>query len=200
MKKTVLIFGILFYSLIAMGQEERSSNHTIRIGINAKFYNDYYSNLSFHGPSFYTEYSYMINDYFGIAPRVSYEYYRKKELIGFGFEMLSYYSSNTFSSSLKIHPFAKSFDRVSIDLGLLYQHSIITSIYKGSQDVSTDGFVNPSWTYINDFWGILSSASFDIIDLQKINLGLRVDLLSQFKKGDLFIETWQLGTYIGVKF
>ncbi len=191
-KHTILLIFCLFYSFgVVYGQKDEMTKNSIRIGINGAFYGA----GDIVGPSIYAEYSYSINKYIAIAPRIMSGYAHKIDDVQF-----DHASSFNTSLALRITPFPNTFQRLKIDFGGLYHRFV--NIYGGIEPKPVyGGLSSRSSTYNKeDLFGLIGSLSINLIDNKKIESGLKFDMLTSFTEGYFNSDSWQTGLYFGVKF
>jgi hypothetical protein len=198
-----LIFVLIIFIGIDCYSQELTKKQTLSFGTNYSFYFkepfagiDILSFADINGPSIYGEYTFCINDKLSVSPRISVGYAKLNNPM----EEMSLLSSFALSATIDYCPFPNSFKNLKFNIGGLYHKINQVSSYSLS-DNFYNGFYGNSVTYDSNKWGLIGSIKVDIIDTQIINLGVRYDLLSAFTDRNLIeFNSWQIGTYIGIKF
>lgn len=198
-----LLFVLLIFIGIDGNSQEFTRKQTLSFGTNYSFYFeepfagiDIFSFADINGPSIYGEYTFSINNKLAVSPRISAGYAKLNNPM----VEMSLLSSFTLSATIDYCPFPNSFKNLKFNIGGLYHKINQVSSYSLSEN-SYNGFFGYSWTYDSNKWGLLGSVKVDIIDKEIMNFGVRYDLLSAFTKRNLFeFNSWQIGTYIGIKF
>ena len=195
-----LVIGLNCY-----GQESLKKN-TLSIGTNVSFYFsepiaglDLLSFADIYGPSIYGEYTFSLNNNISVSPRISSGYAFKIKPL----EEMAQLSSFALSTTINVRPFPKTFKRLKLSLGGLYHKINQVSLRSLSEDYLSyaPAYSGNSISYNSTKWGLLGSVQVDIIDNEQYSLGVRYDLFSAFTERNLFeFNSWQIGTYIGVKF
>jgi len=191
MKNSILLFGLLIVCGFLYGQEDFKTKNTARFGVNRAFF----GSGDIIGPAIYGEYSYSLNDYFAITPRIMIAYANRKSEGNF-----NHASSFGTSLSIRITPLPELFHGLKFDFGGLY-HKFISTHGELGQKTGYDEYISPNTTYYKEeLFGLIGSLSINIIDTKKIESGVRFDMLTSFTEGYFNCDSWQTGFYMGLKF
>lgn len=191
-KITIILLVSFFYSFSEIyGQENAMTKNAVRIGVNRAFYGA----GDIVGPSVNAEYSYSLNKYFAMTPRVMSGYANRMD--GGQFNHASSFSS---SLALRITPFPNTFQRLKVDFGGLY-HRFIKSYGSVDPKAGYGGYHSSSTIYRReDLFGLIGSLSINLIDHKRIESGIKFDMLTSFTEGYFNSDSSQTGLYFGVKF
>lgn len=191
MKRFSLLVAFLIIGCVVYGQTDHSTKNSIRIGINRAFF----GSGDIIGPSISAEYSYSINNYLAITPRMmsgsAHKFYENY-----------FFQASSFGTSLsvKVTPLPYSFERLKFDVGLLY-HRFIHFWGEIDHTSSYGSYISTEANYsINDLKGFIGSIQFNLIDRNKMESGLRFDMLTSLSDGYFNCDSWQIGFFVGIKF
>jgi hypothetical protein len=191
MKNTLLLTGLILFAGLVNGQDNLTLKSAARIGINRAFFG--YGDIV--GPCISAEYSYSFNTYFALTPRIMSGFANK--LTDKNFDHASSFGT---SLSIRITPLPNSFRRLKFDVGGLY-HQFIKTWGEIGENTQSGAIVSYNSEYSKEnLFGLLGSASINIIDKKKIESGLRFEILTSFTEGYFNCDSWQTGVYIGMKF
>ena len=188
--RTLLFSLFLLTQTLAHAQSYEPRN-SVRIGINRAFF----GSGDVIGPTFYAEYSYQLNPYLSVAPRLQ---------SGFANRRLDYYlnhiSSFAANVSARITPLPRYLPWVSVDIGGLYHRFVQTS--GNSAGWSGQGF-QIAYEVTNDsenLWGFIGAVNIDFARQETFTFGTRLELLTSLMGGYLNADSYQLGLYYGRRF
>lgn len=199
MKKfTTLVFAVIT-PLALLAQKTEPGKNVFRFGFNVSTYGQRqvhtyttHTSDSLTGSTVYLEYSHYFNPYIAVVPRIFSGLAHKTEK-HYNTEFIDYNSTIGLSLSARITPFPHSFNKLSIDAGIL-AHNIATTF-------STIGNWGVYETYSNvNTFGLSNSVILDIITTNKFIMGVRIDLLTGFYEGKLKLDSKQAGVYLGARF
>lgn len=190
MKKTFFILLLSTITFHSQSQEVSATQKTMRFGVNRAFYGA----GDIFGTSIYSEYSYQINKYIDISPRVSFGFAYSKD------DMTSdHLSSFSINCNADITPFPEKFKKLKCFLGPLFY-------YQANTYGPIEGEVNENeYTLLNattndeKTFGALIGLRFNFFETEDLEIGTRFDMLTNFG-GFLWTDSWQFGIYFGKKF
>jgi len=191
MKKVFLVIGIFLFSIFLYGQEVNNTRNSVRFGINRAFF----GSGDIVGPGIYAEYSYSLNNYFAMSPRIMSAYANRNDEGNF-----AHASSFVTSLSIRITPLPNFFKGLKIDFGGLYHRFINSHGSIEEKDEYNDYHSNDAIYYKEDLFGLLGSLNINVFENKRLETGLRFDILTSFTEGSFNCDSWQIGTYIGLKF
>jgi hypothetical protein len=191
MKNTLLLIGLILLAGLVNGQDNETIVNSARFGINRAFF----GSGDIVGPSISAEYSYSFNKYFALTPRIMSGFANKVTDKNF-----DHASSFGTSLSLRITPLPNTFRRLKFDVGGLY-HQFIKTWGEIGENNQSGAIVSYNTEYSKEnLFGLIGSASINIIDKKKVESGLRFEMLTSFTDGYFNCDSWQTGVYIGMKF
>ena len=191
MKHTLLLTGLILLAAFVNGQGNETSKNSTRFGINRAFF----GSGDIAGPAISAEYSYSFNKYFALTPRIMSGFANK--LTDKNFDHASSFAA---SLSMRITPLPDIFRRLKFDVGGLY-HQFIKTWGEIGENNQSGAIVSYNTEYSKEnLFGLLGSASINVIDKKRIESGLRFEMLTSFTDGYFNCDSWQTGLYIGIKF
>ena len=117
-------------------------------------------------------------------------------------DLYEYHQISVFGTSLsaRFTPFVKSFKRLNLDFGLLYQRFIKSWGLTRPDELynSYDG-ANTHY-YAENLFGFLGSINLNVIDTKNIESGFRIEMLTSLSEGYFNSEGIQTGIFLGIKF
>ena len=188
------LFSLLLLTQSVVYAQAVEPRNAIRIGINRAFF----GSGDVVGPAFYAEYSYQLNPYFSLAPRI---------LSGFANQgaddyrnYLNHISSLATNVSVRITPLPRYLPWFAFDIGGLYHRFVQTSGnaagHSGPQLQAAYEVTNSS----ENLWGFIGAVNLDFAHQEKFTFGSRLELLTSLSEGYLNADSYQLGFYYGRKF
>lgn len=187
-KRILLLVLLWLLSLTTFSQNLDSYQNSARFGVNYGLYDG-----AFSMPSVYLEYSRSIKPWVGLTPRLMWgRFSRQSEDVSD--------NKKFFASILAISftPMPNKVKSLKIHAGIVYH--ILERSYSYVQNPDT----NPNSAIYNYYKeegvGIFGSVSYDIINKNKFNGGLRVDFLTSLDEGYLNVDSSHLGIYFGIDF
>ncbi|MCJ7447199.1 MAG: hypothetical protein MUO72_05885 [Bacteroidales bacterium] len=191
MKNATLLIGLFLLYGSLYGQDNINTKNSARFGINRAFFGA----GDVIGPGIYGEYSYSLNDYFALTPRIMIAYGNRK-----GDGHYSHASSFGTSLSIRITPLPRLLSRLKFDFGGLYHRFIDTYGNIGQKDQYGQYFSTYTYYYVENLFGLIGSLNINVIESKKAEIGLRFDTLTSFTEGYFNCDSWQTGVYVGLKF
>jgi hypothetical protein len=182
MKKTLLFLIVILFSGYVQAQDQ-FPKHVLRTGLSRAFF----TSGDFGGWSVYGEYTYNLNPYLGLTPRIlSGNAVRTSDMYS------EQYHRSTFVSSLAltVTPLPKAFRWVKFDIGLAYG----TNTYLNAQEISFTHY------YVERDFGVCSSLKVNFIDNANFEFGTRMDMVTALVMNGLEARAWHFGLYFGKKF
>ena len=180
---------LLLTQTIVCAQSAEPSN-AVRVGINRAFF----GSGDVVGPALYAEYSYQLNPYLGIAPRLISGV--ASRVLPSHFDHVSSFAANL---SVRVTPLPNYLRWFSIDIGGLYHR--FTNTYGNTgppfngQPTSEDAY-----HYTENLWGFVGAINTDFVNRETFTLGARLELLTSLSEGYLNADSWQIGLYYSRKF
>jgi hypothetical protein len=191
MQKTTTLLFFMLTTLLLSAQGESKLQHSARFGFSGAFFGA----GDVTGPCFYGEYVYPLTKYVALSPRVMNAYSSK-------INDYNYYdqsSSLIGSLSLKFTPFPTKMKRLKIDLGGSY-HRFIKSYGEVEQSNDAKRFIIKEGEYrTNNAFGFIGSINLNLFENEKIEAGIRADMITGFQGTSLECESIQAGFYIGFR-
>lgn len=190
MKKSFII--LVFFSLVLQlkSQEIVDKKNTLRFGINRTLY----ASGDIFGTSIYSEYSYKINKRITASPRISY---------GFAYVIKDGTSDHLSSFGINLNaditPFPSKLKKFKFCIGPLYLYQAQTYGEAVENLNGNDYRLINTITIEEKKIGALIGLKCDIFETEKIELGARFDMLTNFG-GFLWTDSWQFGVYFGTRF
>jgi len=196
MKRLSLFLSFFLFLGIIFAQENQKSRNIFRTGINGAFFGA----GDIFGIGISTAYVYNVNDFLSITPRIMLAF--GNDVNDVSSQYIDYHQITALgtSVSLRLTPFPKSFRRLKIDIGGLYQRFTKSHGQLGQEDAygSYDG--NVISYYAKDLLGFLGSVNFNCIETESLESGFRFEILTSLSNGDLACDGVQTGIYLGFKF
>lgn len=190
MKKTFFILLLSFFTSQLKSQEVIDHQNTLRFGINRAFY----GSGDIFGTSIYSEYSYKINKRITVSPRIFY---------GFAYVIKGRTSNHLSSFGINLNaditPFPSKLKKFKFCIGPLYNYQAQTYGEVVENLNENDYRLINTITIEEKKLGALIGFKFDVFETEKIELGARFDMLTNFN-GFLWADSWQFGIYFGSKF
>lgn len=177
-----LLFLIVFFPALAYAQLNAPRNE-IRVGINRAFFG--WGDVV--GPALYAEYSYRINPYLSVAPRLISGMAVREEQNQY--DHISSFGANV---SVRITPLPRLLYFLSVDVGGLYHR--FASTYGSINSTTPDGASNDySEHRQNNLWGFVGAVNANFVNQETYTLGARLELLTSLSEGYLNADSYQWG-------
>lgn len=191
MKMKILFPFMLLLALSCTAQ--MPPKNTLCFGVNAAFWGD----GDLLGTSFYGEYENRLNAFLAVVPRLSCGNAHKQTKW-----VSSQLASQSVSLSLRFTPFKREvFERLKLDIGVLFQHTLSSIITYGNMAYSPDGLhVIAADGTKNNLWGLLAGINVNVLQIKNHVLGIRAEMLTSFSGGRFYCDGLQGGLFYGIKF
>lgn len=184
-----LLFLIVFFPALAYAQLDAPRNE-IRVGINRAFF----GSGDVVGPALYAEYSYQINPYLSVAPRLISGMAAREQP-----DLYNHVSSFGANVSARITPLPRVLYFFSVDVGGLYHR--FANTYGSINSTTPDGASNDySEHRQNNLWGFVGAVNTNFVNQETYNLGARLELLTSLSGGYLSADSYQWGVYYARRF
>ncbi len=184
-----LLFLIVFLPAGAYAQSTDPRNE-IRVGINRAFF----GSGDVVGPALYAEYSYRVNPYLSVAPRlISGTAARERP------DLYDHASSFAANVSARITPSPRVLSFLSLDVGGLYHR--FASTYGSINSTTPDGISNDySEHRQQNLWGFVGAVNTELVHQEAFTLGARLELLTSLSGGYLSADSYQIGIFYSRRF
>ncbi len=184
-----LFFLIVFLPTWASAQLTAPRNE-IRVGINRAFF----GSGDVVGPSLYAEYSYRLNPYLSVAPRLLGGMAAREQR-----HLYDHVSSFVTNVSARITPLPRFLYFFSVDVGGLYHR--FASTYGSVGQTNLDGSSNDYSEHRQEnLWGFVGAVNTNFVNQESYTLGARLELLTSLSGGYLSADSYQWGVYYARRF
>jgi hypothetical protein len=198
MKFKFILILITILSTNLFSQDISFNKNSLKTGINYAFFGA----GDIIGIAFYSDYTYNINKYLGISPKISFgDGYRSnlEETLNYTLKETGHISIKSLSISSKYIPFPFKFKRLSCEMGL---H--ISIFNKTSGTYFSNFLYETSNTTFNNYsefqFGFIGSLKLNIIEKENFFMGVNLELLTQLYERYLEATSYQYGIYCGIRF
>ena len=184
-----LLFLIIFLPNWTSAQLIAPRNE-IRVGINRAFF----GSGDVVGPSLYAEYSYRLNPYLSVAPRlIGGMAVRERP------DLYNHVSSFAANVSARITPLPRFLYFLSVDVGGLYHR--FASTYGSINSTTPDGIPNDYSEHRQEnLWGFIGAINTEFVSMESYTLGARLELLTNLSGGYLSADSYQIGVFYARRF
>jgi len=190
MKKKYFLLIYCLNSLFVFGQMGLLPKSEIRLGGGMAFYEG-----KTNGAQAFADYSFPLNGYFAIVPGITGNLTLEKDEYSYS----AYYSLGS-TLSARFIPFPKKFDRLNIDFGGFYQYFISSAANFSGAPVSNYHTTNYGDFSKWDLYGLCISLSGNIVQGEKLQIGVKADRFLPFGTTEAGFACWQVGIYIAGRF